>query len=349
MKFHTQYHEIMRGTGAWMLREKKTKIDSTGCLREMKEYNVGAGGPINVDGSWTEPLLDVWKRGPQQPAIPRVKAHVNKSVDVNVLEVRQFVTSLVPTASLLESTRQSTSSTISVSSNSSSMASAVVESSSVPDSSVASSSPPSLSPTSVSNTTACNATTTVTNCQSTAIISGTATQTFATACSTLAACPLPSLANKANNDGQPSYTLYVHPAPSENWDSEQACVLALMEKPDIDDKALAACFSKDSNSGSATASVAPTNAASSVFATATQASETPSETPSSASPAESSSSPSATPELGVCTLNPEDAQCQCFPAGCSPDSPGCAEQILNVGENGCADDCENCMITPSKF
>jgi hypothetical protein len=158
----------------------------------------------------------------------------------------------------------------------------------------------------------------------------------------------PSASASGAHSVDPSGIVYVHEEPSEDWDAQQDCVLALMEKPDIDLKALGDCFSTTLTPIIETASATPTDPSSAVSASETASSQTPTDIPS-ATPAESSSAPSGTLEAGLCTLDAESGQCQCFPPGCSAGSDGCAEQMLNVGENGCKDDCEECMITPSKF
>jgi hypothetical protein len=382
--------------GAWMLTRKQTKIKNNGCLVFMDKYTFGANGPTNVDNSWSGPSMEL-KRNAEDTS----PAHLDKRVNVDVLEVRQFVTSVssavrpvVSSAGQSASTGIGGSSVGSAASSSASSAvssaaasdvassltsanppssatseessssfssSTIAESSSAQESSAAASDTPAVTPTSGSNATECSAgAATITNCQST-IVSG--TKSFATDCSTVTTCSgsaaaseqpsgseQPSVSASGAHSVDPSGIVYVHEEPSEDWDAQQDCVLALMEKLDIDLKALGDCFSTTLTPISETPSATPTDSdpSSAVSASETPSFQTPTDTPS-ATPAESSSAPSGTPVAGLCTLDADSGQCQCFPPGCSPGSDGCVEQMLDVGENGCKDDCEGCMITPSKF
>jgi hypothetical protein len=101
------------------------------------------------------------------------------------------------------------------------------------------------SKTSSSSSSSCS-TKTLTNCQGTNIISGTATLTFATKCSTEAACSGSGITSMADSTMVPSPgpSMIVDPGESEQFLKEQDCFLDFLAnaKGDIDYNALATCF-----------------------------------------------------------------------------------------------------------
>jgi hypothetical protein len=175
-----------------------------------------------------------------------------------------------------------------------------------------SSTPTTTSSSSSSSSSSCSAAA-ITNCQGTAIISGTVTQSFFIDFSTVTACSgsgITSIASSTISE-QPSGTIYVHPVSSSGWGEQQNCVLSLMEKPDIDLAGLGACLSTSLTPIPVTGTITLTDSSSAVSASETRSasvsssssSQTPSDTPSatpsaskSGTSVQSSSSPSATPE-----------------------------------------------------
>ncbi|KAF2019505.1 hypothetical protein BU24DRAFT_476571 [Aaosphaeria arxii CBS 175.79] len=73
------------GLGTWLLKERQTTVNNEGCVQPLDNYEMGASGQITVGNAWQR---------------PKTKRYMDPFVDldmkrpfVNVLEVRQFVTS----------------------------------------------------------------------------------------------------------------------------------------------------------------------------------------------------------------------------------------------------------------